>query len=125
MLITYLFQNEDAYNYDLLESGQKKLTLEEAELFSLAASKDFIESCTFNNNNFGMDGIQNDFDNNHQVNDNFEEVKPDGIDEKYSESTVDSPYSSIMSESLAEPAAHTSFFPSVSQSSNRGRGFVS
>lgn len=90
----------------------------------MAASKEFIESCTFNNNNFSMDEIQNDFEN-HQVNDNFDEVKPDGIDEKYSESTVDSPYSSAMSESLIEPTTHATFFPSVPSNSNRRRGFVS
>lgn len=123
----YLFQNEDSYNYDLLASGQKKLTLEEAELFSMAASKEFIESCTFNNNNFNMDEIQNNFENNHQVNDNFGEMKPDRIDEKYSESTVDSPYSSVMSESLVETTMSNAIFfpPVVLQSSNRGRGIVS
>ena len=114
-------QNEDSYDYNLLETGQKKLTLEEAELFSMAASKDFIDSCTLNNNNFDLNEIQNNFENQGSI--NFE-MKPDGIDEKYSESTIDSPYSSVMSESYADQA-HTTFFPSTRRSSNRGRGFVS
>ena len=63
--------------------------------------------------------LQNDFGN--QSVDEYE-MKHDGIDEKYSESTLDSPHSSAMSESVLEQA-HSTFFPSK-QGSSRSRGFV-
>ena len=103
MFSFFLLQTNDSYDYDLLASGQKKLTLEEAELFSMAASKEFIESCQVNNNNSLH--IQNNLPQ-----DDFEQFES----EKYSESTVDSPYSSVMSESLAEPS-NSNFFPLVNR----------
>ncbi|XP_066928709.1 histone-lysine N-methyltransferase 2C-like [Clytia hemisphaerica] len=96
-------ETNDSYDYDLLASGQKKLTLEEAELFSMAASQDFIESCQANNNNSPHLQIN-------LPQDDLEQFES----EKYSESTVDSPYSSVMSESLAEPS-NSNFFPMVNR----------
>lgn len=92
----------------------------------MAASKEFIESCTLNNNNntLNLPSIQNEefATSSRQESDDYDE-KFDITDEKYSESTVDSPYSSVMGESLPEQA-HSSFFPPTKKgSSNRSRRF--
>ncbi|XP_047136295.1 uncharacterized protein LOC100209023 isoform X1 [Hydra vulgaris] len=76
---SYENESNSWYDQEFLSSGQKVVSIEEAELFSLAASMNFIDSC-----------LQLDNDNKVYSGD---EQKFDG---KESESTLDSPYSSSL-----------------------------
>ena len=74
-----------SYEQELIASGQKVISIEEAQLFSMVASVEFIaqyENSKIGNNNKMYEG---------------EDSK---IDEKMSDSTLDSPYSSLVSDSI-------------------------
>ena len=83
-------QNESNswYDQDLFSSGQKVISIEEAELFSLAASSNFIDSCLHLDDEIKVySGDEQKFD---------EKESESKFDGKESESTIDSPYSSSL-----------------------------
>ena len=74
-----------SYEQELIASGQKVISIEEAQLFSMVASAEFIaqyENSKIGNNNKMYEGEDSKFD------------------EKMSDSTLDSPYSSLVSDSI-------------------------
>ena len=89
----------------------------------MAASVDFIQSYPLNNNNTDVDANSEDFggtDSRHDSEDT--ESKHDFQDEKFSESNVDSPYGSVVSEN--DPT-QGGFFPPVKRRSRKDRFRVS
>lgn len=87
----------------------------------MAASVEFIQSCPLNNNNTDVEMSNEDLPiENRQEFEDPENLKLEYPDEKGSESTVDSPYGSVMSEN--DPT-HGGFFPTVKRRGSRGRRF--
>lgn len=86
----------------------------------MAASVDFIESCPLNNNNTDVEMNNEEFGADNRQDSEDAESKLDDPDEKGSESTIDSPYGSVMSET--DPS-HSGFFPTVKRRGSRGRRF--
>ena len=88
-----------SYDHDLAATGQRQISFEEAELFSLAASADFLKLPP-------NEPEESYFDNKMIIPEEVD-YKYNMSDEKLSESTIGSPHSSFNNETFNEPVGNT------------------